>query len=1130
MLKYIKMRNDILEKVKSELIGPGSDAMEVDIEQELLTEDPLQRYSVGILYPQKMKQKDNIDDINDTADNNISTIADDDEAYDRGVNTSNEYYPSAIGMSFYVSGVLPQINIDVKAATYHKVKEATECEIYIEDIPVEIQEDGIFNSYLYYEENVLSLKRIMEVEDKNQLQKIGNYNDFKKGIDKLYYGFLYGWKRLPIKDNIVFSPKDQSLSKKNNYNEIEVCKGLKVGILARPDIKNNLTVFTVSLINTNEVNEETSQRKAEKSFLQVGLSISIIDESNNFVENKKNSIITEKENSIELLYRNKKSYGIGHGCAMVWNSKSNDIPEKISTSVIPSYEVPQMEFDIENIQGKAREILQMKNLSAYSSLSREEVIDYLRAFSRSYITWIEDQKKKIKNISVDLQEVATKNMADCRCSWERMEKGIDLLEKDDDIYKTFTMANEAMLMQRLHADFQSKKRFPGEKQIIWPVYKNVIPKKAAWRPFQLAFFLLSLDGLSNSSSKDRDLVDLIWFPTGGGKTEAYLGISAFTIFLRRFRYPEKGKGSAILMRYTLRLLTAQQFQRASTLILACELIRRKNREILGDEPISIGLWIGSNSTPNKVDIAFSKLRTLQVNEKAENPFQVLSCPWCGTRMIKEKGKGSLGYMEGIRPKRLKLYCPETSCEFHDELPIRIVDEDIYRNPPTLLFSTVDKFALMPWKKEVSRLFAIDNGNNLLSPELIIQDELHLISGPLGTIVGLYESAIDELCSIKGLKPKIISSTATIRRAKEQGKALYNREIIQFPAPAINAEDSFFAREASIYEKPGRLYTGIMSAGRTSTTTLIRSMASILQVVKELQYPEEIKDKYWTLTGYFNSIRELGKTSTLANDDIKDHIRRISTRHNTERRVYYEPEELTSRKQANEIPVILEKMEISYPDKEAIDILLASNMISVGIDVYRLGLMTVVGQPKTTSEYIQATSRIGRNYPGIVFTLYNGTRPRDRSHYEGFLTYHQSLYRYVEPTSVTPFSKPARERALKGVLVSLMRHYVGWRKDNQLQEFDPHNSKFMEVISKLVKRVESIEPRERDSIVQELEKIKIELQKLLKYKDDLVYANEKKESLLYPAGNNGKHWPTLQSMRNVDNEVEAKIKEYINEEE
>ncbi len=1125
------MRKDILDKAKQELIGPGSDAMDVDIEYELITEDPLQRYSMGILYPQKMKQNVNIEDINDTPDNYVSTTADDDEAYDREINTTNEYYPSAIGMSFYVSGLAPSLKIEVKAARYHRIKEVEECKVYIKNIDEEIRKSSFFNEYFEYEDNILSLKKKIEENEKTELEVMCNEGDLRYAINKLFYGYRFGWKRKPIKKTITFPWSEEQKGLERKYYETNVTDGLKIGVLGRPDEDKNITIYTISLINTNEVDEEKSQRNTEKSFMQTEFSVNVIGEGSTFIEYNKTKLTTDdEEKTMELLYRNKKNYGIGHGCAVMWNNTSRDVPEILETSIIPSYEVPQLKFDIVDIQGKAREIMQMKNLSSLSSLTRNEMIEWLREFTKSYKLWIDEQRNKITDISEELQETSKNNISNCMQSLERMERGIELLEKDDKVYRSFLLANEAMLMQRVHSELQQKKRYPEDEKVKWPDYNNVLPEKATWRPFQLAFILLSLEGIANSSSDDRDLVDLIWFPTGGGKTEAYLGISAFTIFLRRIRFPQRDGGTAILMRYTLRLLTAQQFQRASTLILACEIIRKNNLDLLGEEPISIGLWIGSKSTPNSVDSAFLKLRKLQVNERADNPFQVLSCPWCGTRMTREKGKGQLGYIEGSRPKRLKLYCPGRTCSFNNELPIRIVDEDIYRNPPTLLFSTVDKFALMPWKKEVSNLFAIDSDNNKLSPELIIQDELHLISGPLGTIVGLYETAIDALCSLKGVKPKIISSTATIRRAKEQGKALYNRKVIQFPAPAIDAEDSFFAREASIEEKPGRLYAGIMSSGRTSTTTLIRSMASILQVIKELDYPDEVKDKYWTLTGYFNSIRELGKTSTLASDDIKDHMRRISSRHNTDVRVYYEPEELTSRKQADEIPEILERMEIPYPEKKAIDILLASNMISVGVDVDRLGLMVVVGQPKTTSEYIQATSRIGRRYPGIVYTLYNGTRPRDRSHYEQFMSYHQSLYRHVEPTSVTPFSKPARERALKGVLVSFLRHYVGWRKDNQLQEFNPQDNKFEEAVNYLISRVRTIEPRETESLKKEIESIQTELKELLEHNDNMVYASNIRESLLYPAGTRGKHWPTLQSMRNVDSEAEARITEYVNKEE
>ena len=327
---------------------------------------------------------------------------------------------------------------------------------------------------------------------------------------------------------------------------------------------------------------------------------------------------------------------------------------------------------------------------------------------------------------------------------------------------------------------------------------------------------------------------------------------------------------------------------------------------------------------------------------------------------------------------------------------------------------MDKFALLPWKKEIGSFFAAGSENR--SPELIIQDELHLISGPLGTMVGLYESAIDVLCQQKGIKTKIVASTATIQRAKEQCAALYDREVSQFPHPGLNAEDSFFARESNIdYDKGsfGRKYIGLMPSGKTKAMMEVRSIAALLQKINTMDLPDEIKDKFWTLTVYFNSLKDLGKCSTLVDDDVKDFIKRTAYRLGTAKdaRMIGQADELTSRVSTTELNETLDKLEKLSYSKENIEkrhfpsnVLLATNMISVGIDVARLNVMLLVGQPKLTSEYIQASSRVGRSYPGVAFAMYDGSKSRDRSHYEQFRAYHESFYKHVEPTGATPFFK------------------------------------------------------------------------------------------------------------------------------
>ena len=542
-----------------------------------------------------------------------------------------------------------------------------------------------------------------------------------------------------------------------------------------------------------------------------------------------------------------------------------------------------------------------------------------------------------------------------------------------------------------------------------------------------------------------------------------------------------------------------------------------------------------------------------------NKFQVLKCPWCGTKMVKDfkggKTVGSWGYAMKDK-KHFYLHCTHQDCDFNLRLPIQIVDDELYSEPPTLLFGTVDKFAMLPWEGQIGSFFGIGGKNR--SPELIIQDELHLISGALGTMVGLYETAIDALSGYDGISTKIIASTATIRRAKEQCAVLYNRNVAQFPAPGINAEDSFFAREEPIdygNEKYGRKYVGIMPSGKTKAMTEIRAMAALLERLYLMELPDNIKDKLWTLTVYFNSLKDLGKASTLVEDDVKDFVVRTANRLFRDRRLIVSADELTSRVSTTELNETLDKLEkVEYSEqnkkdgKYASNILLATNMISVGIDVARLNVMLMVGQPKLTSEYIQASSRVGRSYPGVVFAQYDATKSRDRSHYERFKAYHESFYRYVEPTGATPFSKPARERALHAVLVSILRNLGSMSEDRDAKYFDKdEHAELIEYIKKyVVSRVTGINKIINNSLKDDIEEIENEMTAFFELWQELVneanevddgkgelffgkkfMVNAAKDDELrilkpYFPENSDPAKETLTSMRNVDSTVKGSI--------
>lgn len=572
------------------------------------------------------------------------------------------------------------------------------------------------------------------------------------------------------------------------------------------------------------------------------------------------------------------------------------------------------------------------------------------------------------------------------------------------------------------------------------------------------------------------------------------------------------------MRYTLRLLTAQQFERAANLICSCEMIRRSKPE-LGQHPISIGLWVGRGGTPNTLRDARRALDRLRLGltpgPDEGNPMQLRTCLWCGEPL------GHSNYFIAKSNPHLVIACRRPKCLFRDELPVYVVDEDIYRFRPTLLVATSDKFASLPWRESVGNLFGSPDGVGQ-PPELIVQDELHLISGPLGTLAGLYETAIDALCSRGTTKPKIIASTATIRRAGAQGSSLFARQVRQFPPPGLDSRNSYFAVEAAREDRPARLYVGLMTSQVSHTTLLIRAYSALLQYGPVVSQDPQLLDPYWTLVGYFNSLRVLGGARMQVQDDVGDRIGVIAGQALVPPRSIDEIIELSSREPSGDIPEHLARMALRYPSPEALDVILATNMISVGVDIDRLGLMVVMGQPPTTSEYIQATSRVGRRYPGLIVTLYNASRSRDRSHYEQFVDYHSALYRHVESTSVTPFSTRARDRALHAVLIALARLIVAELapREGARRILEPAVRSKLDVVKDIIAlRAAQVDPGGEAAVVRQLNQIIEAWEQRARDVKSLVYDDPMHPDLALlidaSATDDLGQFPTLWSLRDVD---------------
>lgn len=973
MANYYEFYNaidDIAEHLRTDFIGP------VDADETLEIEDPLSRYSLGVLYAQP-KNKDS--EIVNT-DNSTEEIFEDELENSEEPKNISIFKPSSMGISF-TSETNDELNISFSYAVYH-------------------------HSEKLITDNGKEVKR-----------------------------HCYSREARNFSVNVIVPDKvcDMIISDKNNNDIIVYFHVRKINA-------DNSKLTTVSVLNKHKARNEFLENNTGALF-QCELSVK---SKNGFLPvYRRNFGRLFEEEKNDMLYDSVNNYSYGHGCSSV-HVEDNGVVSEVRSEFIPKFRMLQM-------MPRLLADSEYLNMKYWENADRNNACNQLDDFIRQYEDWYKKLKSNTDLIAryPETADDSFKNIERCIT---RLSNGVNTLRTNNVAWKAFLYMNEAMLLQRIKT-------------------KHCSPDIVSWYPFQMAYILQIIpDIVDNKSSFHKD-VDLLWFPTGGGKTEAYLGLSAFSIFFRRLNGGKQNiNGVAIIMRYTLRLLTLQQFERATVLICACEHMRKKYN-IPGDE-ISIGLWIGAGMTPNHIKDASDTLKKLRENSVATiyeaNPMQITKCPWCGA----EIGVG--GYE--IKDFMNISCCNNPECEFHRHLPIYVVDDDIYRVAPTFVLSTVDKFARITWEENAGNLLG---ANGCKPPELIIQDELHLISGPLGSITGIYEIAIENICKHYGKVPKIIASTATVKNADNQIRILYNRQMIQFPPNGLLHTDSFFAVEADEDKRPARTYIGICSLGSGTSEFLIKIFA-LLTFMKHLYRlqgkPTEVIDQFYTYVGYFNSLKELGSNSIIVSDRILTEIKYLATykfkkeAESVNLKVdgsdadippCFKSDELTSRNSA-EIKNVLERLANRYTNNNCYDYIMASNMLSVGIDIDRLGIMCMYGQPKSNSEYIQATSRVGRTNPGLVISLYNSMRARDKSYYEQFRYYHSTFYKYVEATSVTSYSPRAIEKALHCAMMAIIRHTIPRYNSNESAcKFIRDDRDIEQIKQEILKRVEEIEPRIRD---------------------------------------------------------------------
>ena len=987
------VRTRLTHALRLDLIGPDPHEPQAS---EVLDRPPSRWYLTGFLVPWNAPANQKVDDDDQGEfDSGAGPAADEDQDGNEAPPARRGYFPSSIGLSVLVSAETTLLKVTARWGDYRVVEKGEKPTI--EWHRVERQETVIVQ--------------------------------------------LSGEQATPTPAPIPDSDGLEVVTHVRTIRHLEGMTGLPAGTRA----------VSVFIVNNRSAKEGENELRDSVYAFQVQLRVGADQPFCPRPNSRGLDGDDADERIAELQYRDAMEFAVGHGTSTRAHVNESGTCSTIETTWTPEAEVERVEpAHIDGVELRMEFLASMPDAAGLRAALSE--------LPKKYLVWIEEQRAAAPSTGKQ-GEVAAELLRCARLAAQRIESGLTLLD-DPLALHAFRIMNSAMAKAGRQRRAQEQGRQPPDVDA------------PAWRPFQLAFILMNLRAFVDPTHPDREVVDLLFFPTGGGKTEAYLGLAAFAILLRRLRDPDvTSAGVTVLMRYTLRLLTLDQLGRAATLMCALEVIRRDEaKERLGAWPFEIGLWVGKAATPNRMgrkgekDQTTARAKTIRYksNSRKAAPIPLENCPWCGTKF---KPTSFNLVPNTDHPNDLRISCANFSCRFRGDnsLPVVAVDEPIYRRLPCFVIATVDKFASLPWVGASGGLLGGADRHDRLGfygpwepnigeklarplapPDLIIQDELHLISGPLGTMTGLYETAIDALCTRevdgKRLRPKIVASTATVKRASDQVQAIFARSggAEVFPPPGPDRRTSFFARTVGLDEMPGRLYFGLAAQGRSLKVVLLRAYLALGGAAQKAwleaggaKNKENPADPYMTLVGYFGSLRELGGSRRIVEDEVASRASAYGTRRRlnetegsfADRTISREVAELTSREPTDRVSDTKRRLTLSFAGDEHVDIALATNMISVGLDITRLGLMVVLGQPKATAEYIQATSRVGRSAtkPGLVVTLLNVHRPRDRSHFERFEAYHASFYRAVEATSVTPFAPRALDRALPAIVVALARH-------------------------------------------------------------------------------------------------------------
>lgn len=907
------------------------------------------------------------------------------------------------------------------------------------------------------------------------------------------------WKQVPIVGRAMFSldsvPKRLVVEQAVSVWPQSTRESIHVTfLLVARRLGTNGLVVTVTAQNRTHVQGE-SRRRDETALFQTRIGCWVESSSGGAVADVllayPESPISElgghrNSDLVRLQHRETGTFALGHGCAADWSAPAPGMypqhVERVFGVPVPIVCLPALSPSvIPPGDGQGEIAVRMRDLAEQPITHCAEVL----RLADEYEKWIHQKRESLAALEGQVNGVdptmagrfsAAGNAQLDRCdeALRRIRAGIDFLARDHQAGQAFRLANHAILLAQAWSGWSRGDRLAPLPDTWDTAALEAASGAGSWRPFQLAFMLSTIESLANPMSVDRDRVDVLWFPTGGGKTEAYLGLMAFTLILARLRDP-MNSGVGVIMRYTLRLLTRQQLQRASAVVCAMEAMRLSHPapQPLGRKPFRIGMWVGRDASPNSRKDARRAYGDLLARPNAPARL-VPRCPRCSTyigttELLLSAGPLPQYEVKGVREAgrgasaRILYFCPNTDCIFGNELPVLDVDDDIFDLRPSVLVGTVDKFAGLAWHDDYRQLFGIDRSTcdrTEAPPSLIIQDELHLITGPLGSTTALYETALEELCTDRRregvvIRPKIVASSATLSGFEDQVRHLFARtSTVAFPPGGIETGDSFFAsavKPDGVSVRPGKVYVGLFPANYPSgQTAQVRTFAALLQSASPTGLPAV--DPYWTNLVFFGTKSELGQAQSLYQADVPDYLDALHLRSDMIKGGSREKErrdtslsrvvQLTGDVSREEIETGFDRLAAVAPvatdglasggtedeaaseaEMEAVDACLATNVIEVGVDVDRLALMTVIGQPKAASSYIQATGRVGRRWreaPGLVVCLFGNTKTRDQSHYERFRSFHEHLQTNVEPVSITPFAEPLLDRAGHAVALALLR--------------------------------------------------------------------------------------------------------------